>query len=478
LASCTVVIDSSDALGERYRLLECIGSGGMGVVYRGEQIALGRTVAIKMLRPDLSRSPEVVRRFHVEARAASRLFHPGSVAVYDYGITPTGSPYLVMEYVAGKTLSDYIRDQWPVPLGTVVDIGVQILAALEDAHASGVIHADIKTDNVIVETRKDGSVRAKVVDYGLARLRDEHVEGACGTPEYMAPEVACGGSPSEVSDLYAVGSTLYEMLTGVPPFVGTTAEEILDRQVAEPVAPPSAKQSSRSIPPVLEAVVMKALAKSPGERFATAAELGAALEHARPVDVGIDRRCGCGAKLPPRTLVCLGCGAMRPELAAPRRAAASPTEPAPVAAMAPVRAARERIGRAIRGGDVGEIADGYLALAGALRDTAGPALAARELEECVNIVTGGEGPRMRRAPEPLWRVLLELALLYDAARERYRARAAAAHAHFQAVACRSTIGQVHCVALLSDLRACDLDLPFPDERWQRSPSSAASPEDA
>ena len=464
--------DSSDALGERYRLLECIGSGGMGVVYRGEQVALGRTVAIKMLRPDLSRSPEVVRRFHVEARAASRLFHPGSVAVYDYGITPTGTPYLVMEYVAGQTLSDYIRDHWPVPLGAVVDIGIQVLAALEDAHACGVIHADIKTDNVIVETRKDGTVRAKVVDYGLARLREENVEGACGTPEYMAPEVACGASPSESSDLYAVGCTLYEMLTGVPPFVGTTPEEILDRQVSEPVELPSAKQSSRSIPAVLEAVVMKALAKTPEERFATTGQLAAALEHARPIEVGVERRCACGAKLPPRTLVCLGCGQMRPELSAPWRVAASPTEPAPVVSLAPVRVAREKIGRAIRGGDVGDIADGYLALGAALRETAGPALAARELEEGVNIITGGEGPRMRSAPEPLWRLLLELALLYDAARERYRARTAAAHAHFQAVACRSTLGQVHCVALLSDLRACDLDLPFPDERWRSSPQDA------
>jgi hypothetical protein len=477
LASSAVTNDSSDALGERYRLLECIGSGGMGVVYRGEQVALGRTVAIKMLRPDVSRSPEVMRRFHVEARAASRLFHPGSVAVYDYGVTPTGTPYLVMEFVGGQTLADYIRDQWPVPLGVVIDLGVQILAALEDAHACGVIHADIKADNVIVETRRDGSVRAKVVDYGLARLRDEHVEGACGTPEYMAPEVACGASPSESSDLYAVGCTLYEMLTGVPPFIGTTPEEILDRQVSEPVAAPSAKQSSREITPVLEAVVMKALAKTPGERFGSAAELAAALEHARPVEVGLDRRCGCGAKLPPRTLVCLGCGQMRPYLSAPSRIAASPTEPAPPVVLAPVRAARARIGFGIRGGDVGEIADGYLALAAALRDSAGPALAARELEEGVNIITGGEGPRMRDAPEPLWRVLLELALLYDAARERYRARTAAAHAHFQAVACRSTIGQVHCVALLSDLRACDLDLPFPDERWRRSRPSP-SPKDA
>ena len=206
-------------LAGKYRLYEAIGAGGMGVVYRAEQISLGRTVAVKMLRPEHAASPERVRRFQVEARAASRLCHRGSVALYDYGIADDGAPYLVMELVHGVPLSDYLRERWPVPLGLVVDLGLQILAAIADAHAAGVIHADIKTDNVLVETRRGGMVRAKIVDYGLARLMDEASEGTYGTPEYVAPEVACGQPISIAADIYSIGITLYELLTGAPPSV-------------------------------------------------------------------------------------------------------------------------------------------------------------------------------------------------------------------------------------------------------------------
>src|SRR5689334_13777151 len=224
-SAATVDREVVPTMGGNYRLHERIGAGGMGVVYRGEQLALGRTVAIKLLHPELAAIPELVQRFHVEARAASRLSHRGSVAVYDYGITRDGAPFLVMEYVAGQSLTRLIRERWPVSIATVVDLGVQILAAVGDAHAAGVVHGDIKSDNVLVETDRLGIDHAKLVDYGLARLVDEGSdldEGVCGTPEFMAPEVATGEPASAASDLYAIGAVLYEMLTGQPPFVGKT----------------------------------------------------------------------------------------------------------------------------------------------------------------------------------------------------------------------------------------------------------------
>src|SRR5262245_62001522 len=146
-------VTDADGLAGRYRLDHRIGAGGMGVVFKGEQLALRRVVAIKMLRPDLAAIPEVIRRFHVEARAASRLVHPGSVAIYDYGLTGIGTPFLVMEYIQGESLWDYVRSQWPLPLPTVVDLALQILDALADAHECGVIHADIKSYNVLIDTR-------------------------------------------------------------------------------------------------------------------------------------------------------------------------------------------------------------------------------------------------------------------------------------------------------------------------------------
>jgi serine/threonine-protein kinase len=278
-------VETIPTVGGNYRLLERIGQGGMGIVYRGEQCALGRTVAIKLLHPELAAIPELVQRFHLEARAASRLAHPGSVAVYDYGITRDGTPFMVMEYVPGQTLARLIRERWPVALASIVDLGQQILGALAEAHASGVVHGDIKSDNVLVETGRDGD-HAKLVDYGLARLLDDvgaiEDEGVCGTPEYMAPEVASGDPATPVSDLYSVGALLYEMITGAPPFVARTPQEVLHKQVGEQVVPPSERRPERAIPMGFEAVIMRALAKDPADRFRDAAQFIHALERVRP----------------------------------------------------------------------------------------------------------------------------------------------------------------------------------------------------
>jgi serine/threonine-protein kinase len=457
-------VGDSELLVGRYRLHEPIGEGGMGVVYRAEQIALGRTVAIKMLHARHVGSPALVNRFHVEARAASRLRHRGSVALYDFGVAADGSPFLVMEFVLGPTLCQFIRECWPVPLALVVDLSLQIVSALGDAHEAGVIHGDIKTDNILVEARRNGQVRSKIVDYGLARLVGEAADGSYGTPGYTAPEVAAGEAATVSSDLYSVGVTLYEMLTGAPPFGAGTAIEILSRQHAEVILPPSRRQPSRDIAPALEHVAMKALARTPGSRFTSAEDFAAALERVRPPDEPNTRRCPCGAVIGVRMLICPHCGASRPGLIPPAppdlptqgltpetgKTRLSPGPEPPVEER--LRELRVKIGGAIARGAADEIATGYLDLALMVSSFIGAGAAARELEEAIDVVTAGGGPRARRAPGSLWKLLLELARLYDVEGDRGRARTIAADAHFQAVASRSRDGEVLAAAEVERLR--------------------------
>jgi hypothetical protein len=459
-------------MGGNYRLLERIGAGGMGVVYRGEQLALGRTVAIKLLHPELAAIPELVERFHVEARAASRLSHRGSVAVYDYGVSRDGAPFIVMEYVAGQSLTRLIRERWPMSLASIVDLGVQILHAVGDAHGAGVVHGDIKSDNVLVETDRVGVDHAKLVDYGLARLLDEAEpgvdEGVCGTPEYMAPEVATGEASTYSTDLYSVGAMLYEMLTGAPPFVGKTPNEVLERIVRDDVAPPSLKRYD--IPADIEEVVMRALAKEPEDRFATAAQFAAALERARPPIADDANRCACGARIPPRARCCLGCGAAVVGIARPgfldastrswdalelgptktRLARGSGAPEAPLDER--VKQLRNAIGMAMARGAIDEIAEHYLALSRLLAGTIGVRAALTEIEEAIDVLTGGEGPGAEHAPEAVWPLLLDAARLYEAAGDRARARAAGAHAHLQAKAHHDALGRRETMALLERLR--------------------------
>lgn len=451
-------------IGDKYRLIETIGTGGMGVVYRAEQLTLGRTVAIKMLRPEHVGSAERVHRFHLEARAASRLCHRGSVALYDFGITPEGTPYLVMEYVAGQSLSEFIPYRWPVPLGLVVDLGLQIVSAIADAHAAGVIHADIKSDNVLVETRRDGAPRTKIVDYGLARLADEAGAGTYGTPGYVAPEVACGQAVTVASDIYSIGATLYEMLTGSPPFDGDTAEEILDRQVADTIVPPSQRQPSRGISSELETVVMRALAKDPRRRYHSAMSLSAALEAARPRETTTLRRCSCGAVLPRYSVTCAECGTLRRTLGSGglTRALTQDWAPTPERTRLArgskhqplderLSSLRRAIGSAIVDGHMEDLAATYQELASTVAAHIGLSAAASELVEAVDVLTKGQGPRARGAPRQLWPVLVDLARYYELAGDRKRARDTAEHARFQAKAAGSLDGQKEALQLVQRL---------------------------
>ncbi len=342
-------------LDDKFRLRSCIGIGGSGAVYKADQIALGRTVAVKILAEELTRDARLVKRFHDEALAASRLNHPNTVSVIDYGQSPDGLLYLVMEYLRGPTLTNLVTTAHPLPLPRVCGIIAQVLAGLEEAHLAGVIHADVKCDNVVVDQRRTGQDQVKVVDFGIARLlnapRDGDDRNICGTPEYMAPEVIAGAPPSVASDLYACGIVLYELVTGQTPFVGGSAVDVLTRQLRTEPTPAS---QTRAVPPELDALVARALRKKPQDRFVDAAEMRRAVE-ALATQLGVpapaagtaDVECAsCGERSSPRFRFCPECGQPRVrESAAVEVAPAGVPEGAP-SGMWPSTLGRLLVGRA------------------------------------------------------------------------------------------------------------------------------------
>jgi serine/threonine protein kinase len=264
-------------LGGRYRVGAVLGRGGMAEVYDAIDERLGRSVAVKVLRPELAANPAIRRRFESEARAAARLSHPNVVAVYDTG-EDAGTPYIVMERLPGETLADRMA-AGPVEVGWLRRVAGDVLAALAAAHAAGIIHRDIKPGNIL--TAPDGG--AKVADFGIAKSVEADGTGAetatnmlVGTPAYLAPERIDGRPATFRSDLYAVGVVLYEALTGRKPFAGATPLAVA-HAVRSGVVTPIADLRP-DLDPTLAAVVNRAMAPAPERRFATAAEMRAALE--------------------------------------------------------------------------------------------------------------------------------------------------------------------------------------------------------
>jgi serine/threonine-protein kinase len=266
-------------LGGRYRVEARIGSGGMADVFRGFDSVLHRTVAIKMLNARFASDGSFVDRFRREAQAAARLNHPNIVGVFDHG-ADDGTQYIVMEFIEGRTLADALEaGRRPTPM-QAAEVAQHICEALEAAHAQGVIHRDIKPANVMVT--RDGTV--KVMDFGIARLVSgpetaPQTSAVLGTAAYLSPEQAQGQRVDTRTDIYSLGTVLYEMLTGRPPFGGESPVAIAYKQVNEPPVPPS--QLSPDVPQGLDAVVMRALAKNPANRYQSAREFADDLERVR-----------------------------------------------------------------------------------------------------------------------------------------------------------------------------------------------------
>src|SRR6478735_4262822 len=254
----------------RYRLNRAIASGGMAEVWEATDETLARRVAVKLLHPHLARDESFVRRFRAEAVAAARLAHPSIVSVYDT-FSADGMEAIVMELVVGTTMRADLDQHGPMRLEAVLAIGTQVADALGAAHASGLVHRDVKPANILLTA--DG--RVLVADFGIAKAaegNDLTVAGAMvGTAKYLAPEQVEGGAIDGRADLYSLGVVLYEALTGTPPFVGETdAATALQRLHRYPTEP---RQLRPEIPVPVEAVVMQAMSRAPSDRFATAAAM-------------------------------------------------------------------------------------------------------------------------------------------------------------------------------------------------------------
>lgn len=271
-------------IGDKYLMLEKVGEGGMGAVYKAEQTVLGKSVAIKILHPHLINDSSAVARFHAEAKAASRLNHPNSISVIDFGETEGGLFYLVTEYLRGEPLGSILEREKVLDLRLSVTVLRQVLAAMEEAHRLGIVHRDLKPDNIFVETLGDGSLVAKVLDFGIAKRLDSQASGlttpgmVCGTPDYMAPEQARGEQVDKRADIYALALVFYEMVTGINPFQRGSSAETMVAQVEHKPDAPSVAAPDRDLPESLDAILLWALAKEPAERFDSMAHFLSVLE--------------------------------------------------------------------------------------------------------------------------------------------------------------------------------------------------------
>ncbi|HEY0255194.1 MAG TPA: serine/threonine-protein kinase, partial [Kofleriaceae bacterium] len=280
-----------ETLDGRYFVQRKIGEGGMGVVFAARHAVIERPLAIKVLKREVMRDTATIKRFVQEAKAASRIGHPNIVDVTDFGTTPDGMTYSVMEYVDGITLSRAIKDGAPFDGVRAIRVAQQIARALGAAHEKGIVHRDLKPENVFLIQRDERIDFVKIVDFGIAKVQP--IEGkpegprltragsVFGTPEYMAPEQAAGKSDTDGRvDIYALGTILYEMMTGRVPHRSDSTVRTIAMQMLDPIMPPSQVRPDLPISKPLELAIMKALAKKREDRFQTMAELNTALEAA------------------------------------------------------------------------------------------------------------------------------------------------------------------------------------------------------
>jgi serine/threonine-protein kinase len=261
-------------LGDRYRLTELLGEGGMATIYLGRDLKLDRDVAVKLLRSEYGRDEAFVARFRQEAYSAASLSHPNVVQVYDYGTDEAG-PFIVMEYVDGQDLGEILRDRGFVPSAAAARIAMQVADGLAAAHAMGIVHRDVKPSNILVSV----AGQVKVADFGIARAGSSQMTEAgsiIGTAQYLSPEQARGAPVDESSDLYSTGILLFELLTGQVPFTGETPVEIAMKHLSQ--VPPAPSSIRSEIPHDLDLVVLRALAKEPADRYRSAKEMDRDLE--------------------------------------------------------------------------------------------------------------------------------------------------------------------------------------------------------
>jgi serine/threonine protein kinase len=270
---------SETLLNGRYALIAQQGSGGMSVIYRAVDRMLQRNVAVKILRPSLTTDPAFLEKFRNEARSIANLSHPNIVTVFDVG-SDGSTHYIVMELVDGQDLKKVIKATGAMPLEKVIDITLQICAGIGYAHRSGIVHADIKPQNILL-TRDE---KVKVTDFGIAQaLSDtqpqQRAEVVWGSPHYFSPEQAKGEQPSARSDVYSIGIVMFEMLTGRLPFTGTNQQELAMAHIRERI--PLVTEFNPSVPPGLAELVKQAMAKEPAERFRDADQFGLRIKQYR-----------------------------------------------------------------------------------------------------------------------------------------------------------------------------------------------------
>jgi serine/threonine-protein kinase len=276
----------------KYRLLEVLGEGGMGVVYLAEHELIEKRIALKVLRKEYSDKSELVQRFKQEAISASRIKHPNVLDVFDFGQLENGCFFLAMEYLQGHDLAAELAQTTVIEPVMAVRLALQMCRALGAAHSRGVVHRDMKPENVFLHRTEEGDEIVKIVDFGIAQLRgrDEQKQEPTvrrrltrtgvifGTPEYMSPEQAAGRNADLRLDIYAVGVILYEMFTGAVPFSGESFMAVLSAHLTKPVPPMRSWVPDLDISPELEAIVMRALAKAPDERYQSMSELALQLQ--------------------------------------------------------------------------------------------------------------------------------------------------------------------------------------------------------
>jgi len=353
-----------------YVLLELIGVGGMGRVYRAEQKALGRTVAVKVIHPHLHGEEGAAARFITEARAASRLNHPNVVGVIDFGRTGAAEGnllYLVMEFLRGRDLSRVAYEEGPLSFPRIVDVLKQTLSALDEAHHLGIIHRDVKPENIVLEPTRGGGDFVKVVDFGLAKLRPDMLTGitanatgitspgiVCGTPDYMSPEQGRGDPLDARSDLYALGVIMFQLLTGQLPFEAASPTQVVLMHLQQPPPDPRKLVPERKIPDSLAEVCLTALQKDRDRRYKDApafqraldAALGGASKSSPTLSSMLKpSKCGqCGSDVPATQKFCGECGARVQPTAPPVQTSVAPVaEPAPPPVQPRALSARQAI---------------------------------------------------------------------------------------------------------------------------------------